>query len=226
MASLHFLSWKGVVALFALIFAAAAIAGCTNNNTTGNIIAEPRQQPQEQGYEQPAQETGITTELASVLANPSLFIGKVIETEGIVGPYEYTQKEHSGLKYAFMENGKTLPILLNDPHGNLAVSKMARTYRIRGVVSSMELCRCEFRHVDVSGHCVAWFQYMNTDWKDTNGFWDKVSDCTIASQPIACERTTIDGVKETGLYAKEYRCAAGTRKEVIYIASDAPEHML
>lgn len=226
MESARLLTGKNVALVFSLFVAVALVSGCTNTGqVTGNTVADVQQEqePQQQVIPQDAVET---VALGSLLASKSSYIGREIEVTGIVGPYDYSPQEKTGIKYAFMEGEKSMPIMLFDLSGNLEVSKMSKMYRIKGVVKTIDLCRCEAKFTDVSGQCTVWYPYLNTDWKQTNGFWEPVSGCQSAGAQIACKRINADKFVETGLYTKELRCSDRTEKTVIYLGSTVPEVML
>jgi hypothetical protein len=211
---------KSAAMLFTLVFAVALLSGCTQTgNVTGDAVAEDTTQPSlTTPTTSPTPNVNQdTVTLSDVLANPSFYLGKALQLEGIVGPHENAHKEDFVLDYAFMEGGKTLPFTLYG-EDTLPVSKMAKEYRAQGVVTSVTLCRCEARHQDIEGRCTELFpNNFWTDWDETSGLWEPQENCEGKTEQRTCQTDV-----ESGTFMKEYQCGSGTKQVVYYLKTTAP----
>jgi len=199
-------------------------------------------------------ESSRTDDMRNISMNPKDYVNKPVTLIGnVYQPMVLFDYRDNGIRYAIsQENEQGFYYMnLNSYKGDWIEPG---TYRVKGIVSYVYVCTCDYRCVDYVGNCVYTYDNLYSpkltlsdfktnltsndikdDWYPNYDSYSKIIDylCPVNQRDyFECSykrKNTFDAFNfgwqsVTGIFYKEYRCRLGSIEKFYYV--DATEPMI
>jgi hypothetical protein len=199
-------------------------------------------------------ENSRTDDMRNISMNPKDYLNKSITLIGnVYQPMILFDYRDNGIKYAISQDNEQgfYYMNLNSYKGDWIEPG---TYRVKGIVSYVDVCICDYRCVDYIGNCVYIYDNLYSpnltlsgfktnltsndikdDWYPNYDSYSRIIDylCTVSRKDyFECSyerKNTFDAFNlqwqsVKGIFYKEYRCRLGSIERVYYV--DATEPMV